>query len=576
MSTTDKHLKIIFTTDVHGNYFPYDFRHNHWGKGSLQRVHAYVAHAIKETPGNMLLIDGGDMLQGEPTAYYFNTHCINRRHQVADICNYIGYDVAVIGNHDIEMGKAIFDKYTKECSFPILGANVIDTSTGQPYFPPYKMFYRQGLKIAVLGFITPAIPHWIPKKTWEGMEFENIKDSAAKWVKTVQEEEEPDYIIGIMHSGMADGIETPDYKENATRETVESVDGFDLVLYGHDHANNLEEITSPSGRKVICVNPGCYAYNIAIADITFHTDDEGNVTNHDTQCLIHYIGTLHNQHGASFKKHFSYPLHKVKHFATQKIGSFLNRVDATDAYFGSSAYIDLIQDLQLHVSQADISFTAPLFFNASIDAGDIKVSNLFDLYRFEDHLYTLRLTGQEVKDYLEMSYSNWIQQMHSPDDPLLLIGPMKSNPTRMGFRNFIFNFDSACGIRYEVDVRNPSGQMVNILSMQDGSPFSPTATYTVAMTAYRANGGGELLTKGAGLTKEEIDTRIIHVSEHDIRHYLLEYIKQRGTIDPKPLGHWRFIPEDWVAKAEERERKILFGESNKPKGGDTDYVDQPT
>ena len=132
MSTTDKHLKIIFTTDVHGNYFPYDFRHDHWGKGSLQRVHAYVAHAIKETPGNMLLIDGGDMLQGEPTAYYFNTHCINRRHQVVDICNYIGYDVAVIGNHDIEMGKAIFDKYTKECSFPILGANVIDTSTGQP------------------------------------------------------------------------------------------------------------------------------------------------------------------------------------------------------------------------------------------------------------------------------------------------------------------------------------------------------------------------------------------------------------------------------------------------------------
>ncbi len=575
MSKTEKHLKIIFTTDVHGNYFPYDFRHEHWGKGSLQRVHAYVAHTIKETPCNMLLIDGGDMLQGEPTAYYFNTHCHGSRHQVADICNYIGYDVAVIGNHDIEMGKAIFDKYTKECSFPILGANVIDTSTGEPYFPPYKMFYRQGLKIAVLGFITPAIPHWIPKKTWEGMAFENIKESAEKWVKTVREEEDPDFIIGLMHSGMADGIDTPDYKENATRETVEAVDGFDLVLYGHDHANNIEEVTSPSGRKVICANPGCYAYNVAIADVTFHTGEDGAVTSHDTKCEIHYIGTLHNQHAASFKKHFAYSFQKVKRFATRKIGSFLNRVDVTDAYFGSSAYIDLIQDLQLKVSQADISFAAPLFFNASIEAGDIKVSNLFDLYRFEDHLYTLKLTGREVKEYLEMSYSGWIQQMLTEDDPLLLIGPMKSNPKRMGFKNFIFNFDSASGIRYEVDVRKPAGEKINIISKEDGSPFDMDAAYTVAMTAYRANGGGELLTKGAGLSKAEIDARITDISEHDIRHYLMDYIRELGTLNPQPRRHWRFVPEEWAAKAESRERKILFAESNKANGIDTDYLDMP-
>ena len=89
MSTETKHLKIIFTTDVHGNYFPYDFRHDHWGKGSLQRVHAFVAKVVQESPGNTLLIDGGDMLQGEPTAYYFNNHCEKSRHRVADICNYI-------------------------------------------------------------------------------------------------------------------------------------------------------------------------------------------------------------------------------------------------------------------------------------------------------------------------------------------------------------------------------------------------------------------------------------------------------------------------------------------------------
>lgn len=561
MDATSKHLKIIFTTDVHGNYFPYDFRHDHWGKGSLQRVHAFVAKVAQENPGNMLLMDGGDMLQGEPTAYYFNSHCQNTRHRVADICNYIGYDVAVIGNHDIEMGKNIFDKYVKECNFPILGANVINTQTNEPYFQPYKVFYRQGLKIAVIGFITPAIPHWVPKEIWKGMRFEEIKESAAKWMKVVREEENPDFVIGLLHSGMDEGIITPDYKENATRETAEQVDGFDLILYGHDHSSNMEYVTSPSGKQIPCVNPGCYAYSVAVVDVDFQLDDNGNVVNHETVCDINYIGTLHNQHGNSFKRHFSYPFHEVKRFATKKIGTFLNRVDVTDAYFGSSAYIDLIQSLQLKVSGADLSFTAPLFFNASIEAGDIKVSNLFDLYRFEDHLYTLLLTGQEIKNHLEMSYANWTQQMHTPTDPMLSISPMKSNPERMGFKNFIFNFDSAAGIRYEVDVTQPEGEKVHILSMEDGRPFHLNETYTVAMTAYRANGGGELLTKGAGLSKEEIDSRIIDISKHDIRYYLMEYIKELDVITPHANNHWRFIPEDWVAQAVGRERKMLFGEA---------------
>ena len=209
-----------------------------------------------------------------------------------------------------------------------------------------------------------------------------------------------------------------------------------------------------------------------------------------------------------------------------------------------------------------MSFSAPLFFNASIEAGDIKVSNLFDLYRFEDHLYTLLLTGEEIKKYLEMSYASWTQQMHSPNDPMLLICPMKNNPERMGFKNFIFNFDSAAGICYEVDVTKPEGEKVNILSMEDGRPFSLNETYTVAMTAYRANGGGELLTKGAGLTKEEMDSRILEVSKYDIRHYLMEYIKEIGTINPQAKHHWKFVPEAWVEKARERESKILFGETN--------------
>ncbi len=556
-------IKIIFTTDVHGFYFPYDFRHARWCKGSLQRVHGYVAQQCKENPAGTILIDGGDMLQGEPTSYYFNFVAREGHHRVADICNYIGYDVAVVGNHDIETGHEVFDSYVDSCNFPVLGANVIDTETNEPYFQPYTILRRGGVKIAVIGFITAAIPQWIPHQIWSDMKFEGVKESAEKWVKKVQETEKPDYIIGLFHSGMSEGIETEQYKENEVRDVAEQVAGFDIILYGHDHSSNIEQIANPEGKEIWCLNPGCHAISVAEVDVTFDIDEKDNVLDKQTEAKIQYIGGLRNTNTIEYMRIFMKDFQAVKKYAEEKIGVFANRIDIQDAYFGSSAYIDLIQELQLFISGADISFSAPLFFNASIEAGEVSISNLFDISRFEDHLFTLEMTGKEIKDYLEMSYGGWINQMKSADDLMLQIAPMKNKPDMMGFANFIFNFDSAAGIKYEVDVRKPVGERINIFCMDDGQPFDMEHKYIVAMTAYRANGGGELLTKGAGLTKEEIEHRIKAMSKMDIRYYMLQYIKAKGVIEPKPRGHWMFVPEEFTAPAIEREKKLLFERNKK-------------
>lgn len=554
-----RELNIIFTTDIHGNYFPFDFRHDRWGKGSLQRVHGYVAQQVRKCAGPTLLIDGGDLLQGEPASYYLNYVSQGTRHKVADMCNFIGYDVAVVGNHDIETGHDVFDRFVNDCNFPVLGANAVDSESGQPYFEPYAVFTRCGVRVAVIGFITPAIPHWVPERVWSGMAFEDVRESARHWIAEVREKERPDFIVGLFHSGMDGGIVTPDYHENAVRETVSQVDGFDLVLYGHDHAAHMEEVESPSGRGVICVNPGSCAVSVAEVHIKFALAD-GQVVRHDIDAGLRYIGTVNNTHALEFKRHFKADYAAIKRFATRRIGHMASTIDICDAYFGSSAYIDFIQTLQREVTGADVSFAAPLFFSAVIEAGDVRVSDLFNLYRFEDRLYTLRLTGREIKDYLEMSYANWTARMRSADDPLLQLSPMKSNPERIGFTHFIFNFDSAAGLRYEVDVRREPGGKVTISSMEDGTPFQSDKTYRVAMTAYRANGGGELLTKGAGLTKDEIQRRIEHITEHDVRYYMMQHILSHHTVDPQPHHNWRFVPEQWVRAAEARERQILFGE----------------
>ena len=173
-------IKIVETSDIHGNFFPYCFITNQPKKGGLARVHTYLQNERDELGENVILLDNGDILQGQPTIYYFNYIDTVSSYLGADVMNYLKYDAGNMGNHDIEAGHAVYDRWTEECNFPVLGANVIDVNTNEPYLPPYRIFERDGVKIAVLGMITPAIPAWLPENLWKGLRFDDMEDTARK------------------------------------------------------------------------------------------------------------------------------------------------------------------------------------------------------------------------------------------------------------------------------------------------------------------------------------------------------------------------------------------------------------
>ena len=212
---------------------------------------------------------------------------------------------------------------------------------------------------------------------------------------------------------------------------------------------------------------------------------------------------------------------------------------------------------QQKITNADIAFNGPLAMNTTIDAGPVTTADMFNLYKYENKLYVIKMTGAEIKNYLEMSYAQWTNQMKSSDDHILLLDDKPNERTNL-FKNFYGNFDSASGIDYTVDVTKPEGQKVTILRMSNGQPFGADNWYRVAVNSYRGSGGGELLTKGAGIPKEELNSRILYRSELDQRHYLAEEIQKQGSVNPKPNNNWRFIPEDLVAPAIERDRELLF------------------
>jgi len=162
---------------------------------------------------------------------------------------------------------------------------------------------------------------------------------------------------------------------------------------------------------------------------------------------------------------------------------------------------------------------------------------------------------------LEMSYDQWVNTMKSPDDHIMLLTDHSWNDQqRMGFKNLTFNFDSAAGIDYVVDVTKPDGEKVSIKQFSDSRPFSEDEWYKVAMNSYRGNGGGELLVRGAGIPKEQIPERIVWMSERDQRYYLQRKIEKEGRVTAKALNNWRFIPEEWTRDAIARDRKLIFNE----------------
>lgn len=553
-------LRLVETSDVHGSFFPYDFINRKPKKGSLARVVTYVK-GLRQTYGkNLILVDNGDILQGQPVCYYYNYVKTDQPNIAASIINYMQYDAEAVGNHDIETGHPVYDKWFKEVKCPMVGANIVDVETGQPYVKPYTLLMRDGVKIAILGMITPAIPNWLNESLWKGLRFDDIVKSASYWVHYLQENEHPDVIVGLFHSGKEGGIKTEGYEENESMDVAKEVPGFDLIFYGHDHTCHQDVIKNKWGKDVVCLDPANNAYHVSDATITLQLQD-GKVTHKDVKGTIVDVTGL--EVDKDFIQHFQPNIDSVNAFVNRKIGTFEHTITTRDCFFGSSAFTDFIHNMQLKLTGADISFNAPLSFDASIQQGDVHVSDLFNLYKYENQVYMLRMTGKEIRQYLEMSYDLWVNTMKSPNDHIMLLNEeAKGDMQRYGFKNLTFNFDSAAGIDYTVDVTKPNGQKVKILKMSNGKPFDEEAWYLVAMNSYRGNGGGELLTKGAGIPHDEIQKRIVFESKHDQRYYLIEEIEKAGTINPQPNNNWKFVPDEWARPAIARDRALIFSQKS--------------
>ncbi|MCM1502505.1 MAG: 5'-nucleotidase C-terminal domain-containing protein [Bacteroidales bacterium] len=563
-------LHLFTTNDVHGRYFDSLYVDGAPVQGSLLAVSHYMDSLRAELGAeNVVLVDAGDCLQGDNAAYYFNYVDTTTRHLYARMVEYIGYDAITVGNHDIETGHPVYDRMRKELSMPFLAGNALCTDdegnviknadgTPKPYFQEYTILKRNGLKIAVVGFTNPNMKNWLSENIWHGMTFESLIPMVQEDVDRIVAKEHPHVVIVSVHSGTGEG--NGSMYESQGLDLFKSLRGVDFLVCSHDHRPFIAQSDS-----ICLINSGSHCRNLGHGVIKLTVEKGKCVAKNVSAELIPVNKNLVNE---EMRAKFAKDYEAVKAFTLTPVGNLKVDLRTRDSYRGMSDYMNLIHTLSLWKSGADMSFAAPLTFNGFVHSGVLLYNDLFTIYPYENQLFAVKMTGKEIKDYLEFSYDTWINTItgrKGSDEHLLKIvnaDDPRTGQSRWSFVNRSYNFDSAGGINYTVDVTAPAGERVKIRSFVNGKEFADDAEYTVAMTSYRANGGGGLM-RAAGIAADELDGRVV-ARYAEIRNLLYDYLNEAGTIDPDVIGDanvigaWNFVPEVVAGPAMEKDMQLLF------------------
>ena len=546
-------LHIVTTGDVHGRFFNRSYVDGQPDKTSLMSVKHYV-DSLRDAvgPSNVILLDCGDILQGDNASYYYNYIATGEPHVYPRMAAYMGYDACIVGNHDIETGHPVYDRVAaqmRSLGVPWLAGNAFKPG-GELYFPEYTVLHKGGRKILVMGYNNANINGWLPEEYWSGMEHVSLIPLVQERVEKLRAMVRPDAVIVLVHSGtgMGDGS----ILENQGLDIFNDIEGVDVLVCAHDHRPVFY-----SKKGCVMVNGGARCGNVGHAVLSFNAF--GKLTGRKVETVRMYARNVDEKMVQEFDSEWQ----AVKAFTNKKVGTLGVSLSTRDAYTGMCSAIDMLHTVQLASSGADISIAAPLTFDGTVSAGDVIFNDMFTIYPFENQLFVLNMTGREIKGLLEYSYDHWIT---TPGSHVLNISEgadPRSGATKWSFVNRSYNFDSAAGINYTVDVTKPAGSRVFIESMADGSAFREDATYTVAMTSYRATGGGSLITAGAGIPQDDLAGRIV-TKYPEIRDLIYGFISSHEVVDSdmisdrSVLGSWEFVPVDVVEPLMKADMKLLF------------------
>lgn len=555
-------LTVVSTADGHGNWFARLIEDGGKTRGTIMSQSKFV-NEVRSAKGedNVILIDAGDNIFGGGAPFYYNFVDTTGSHLYPRLAAYMGYDAVVAGHSDFESGHSVYDRVAKEMrkeGIPFLAGNAFSEKTGKRYFPAYSIIRKGGVKVAVLGYTNADIAALMDKSLVEGITFKSLLPLVQEDVDKVRSKEKPQLVVVVAHTGLGKG--DGQNLEKQGLDLFNSLNGVDLVIAGHEHSTKV--MKSDSLTLVNCGRAGQYAGQTDVKIVV----KGGKVVGRSLSADV--VSLSSEDYDTAMDEAFASDYDKVHAFNVTPVGKIDKNLVSREFYYKQCDYLNFLHALALDAYPADISLTATLLIDGVVPAGEVRYQDIRKVYPYENKLVVLRLTGSEIKNYLEASYDAWINTVQSPSEDSHVLKIKQSKDYSSGqmvwkLAKSPANFDSAAGINYTVDVTKPYGSRILISGMADGDAFDLDKEYSVAITSYRSVGSGGLL-KAAGLTDAaSVEERIVYRGP-EFRTILYRYLKKHGSVnpsvigDPKFVGTWKFVP-DFAPAAIKADVDALYG-----------------
>jgi 2',3'-cyclic-nucleotide 2'-phosphodiesterase/3'-nucleotidase len=515
-------VTVLHTSDLHANLLPWDYARGREADWGLARVATRIRQ-IRATAPHVLLLDGGDTIQGAPTGWLEARRPAGGPHLMAAAMNALGYDAMAVGNHEFNFGLDVLRRAQRDSAFPWLSANTRQTVDGSPAIPEYVVRELGGVRVGVLGLTTPNIPGWEPVANRPGLKWEDPVVTAARLVPILRGPERCDVVVALIHSGLEADPVTGEPEGRALGNRVaalaKAVPGIDLILTGHTH----RRIPLTRVHGVPFVQPGRWGEVLARVDLVVErsrgrwkvVDIRGELLPSDasvaTDPEIAAIAAPHHERALAY--------------LDEPIATAAGPFPAARARLEDTALLDLVNETQRAVTGADLSITSLLPFRYDgWEAGPLTVRHVYSLYPYENQLVVLEVDGATLRSVLE--HAATFYGAAEWRDGRLVVTPREGMSP--------YNFDVLQGASYRVDPTAPVGSRVKALRFR-GRDVKDDDRFSLAVNSYRAQGsGGYTALAGA---------KVLRAYNDEVRELLVERLREAGTIQPVTDGNWFLAPE---------------------------------
>ncbi len=495
-------LTILHTSDLHGRVHPHDaLADEDLGEG-LARVAAAV-QAIRAEGNPTVLLDSGDTIQGAPDQALAFAARGDAADPIVRAMNLVGYDAMAIGNHEFDFGLARLEASRKQARFPFLSANVTDTR-GAPPFAEYVVLEKGGVRVGVLGFVTPGVPSWESPGLIEGLRFGDAVEAARRLVPVLRGRLRCDLVVVLTHQGFerdpATGQERGDRRENQAYALATEVPGVDFVLAGHAHA-----VVPPRQiGKTWVSEPGRWG-NTLTRDVTLEKAGAGSIAgvrgrNMHMKSVVPdaaVVEAVLPEHEAAMRA------------LAEQLAVLESPVSAQGARSRDTALLDWLHGVQLAAGKAQLSFCSLLPAQLpDWPAGPLTLRQVWAFYPYENSLVTVEATGRQMRAALERSAGCVVR------------------PSELGR-----NCDTLAGADYVLDLARPDGSRVASLT-REGRDVADDDVFTVAINSYRASGGG-------GYPMWKSARRVSETGS--LRDLLAADARAKKRLRLEPDGNWRTV-----------------------------------